>query len=120
MEEALGTLEKRDVTVKTSVEAGVTVLTDRNMLTTCLRNLLENAVRFSPDGGTVTVCATRAAIVVRDEGPGMDAKVLASLMKPGHLGLVITRDLLDKLGGHLRGRNLPEGGCEMTMELPWK
>lgn len=120
VEEALGTLEKRDVTVKTSVEAGVTVLTDRNMLTTCLRNLLENAVRFSPDGGTVTVCATRAAIVVRDQGPGMDAKVLASLMKPGHLGLVITRDLLDKLGGHLRGRNLPEGGCEMTMELPWK
>ena len=120
VEEALGTLEKRDVTVKTSVEAGVTVLTDRNMLTTCLRNLLENAVRFSPDGGTVTVCATRAAIVVRDQGPGMDAKVLASLIKPGHLGLVITRDLLDKLGGHLRGRNLPEGGCEMTMELPWK
>ena len=120
VEEALGTLEKRDVTVKTSVEAGVTVLTDRNMLTTCLRNLLENAVRFSPDGGTVTVCATRAAIVVRDQGPGMDAKVLASMMKPGHLGLVITRELLDKLGGRLRGRNLPEGGCEMTMELPWK
>lgn len=120
VEEALGTLEKRDVTVKTSVEAGVTVLTDRNMLTTCLRNLLENAVRFSPDGGTVTVCATRAAIVVRDQGPGMDAKVLASLMKPGHLGLVITRELLNKLGGRLRGRNLPEGGCEMTMELPWK
>lgn len=120
VQEALGTVDKRDVNVQVSIDPGMVVLTDRDMLTTCLRNLLENAVRFSPDGGTVTVCATRAAIVVRDQGPGMDAKVLASLMKPGHLGLVITRDLLDKLGGHLRGRNLPEGGCEMTMELPWK
>lgn len=120
VEEVLGSLDKRGVAIKTSVEADVTVLTDRNMLTTCLRNLLENAIRYSPDGGTVSLSVTRSAIVVRDEGPGMEEKVLASLMKPGHLGLVITRELLNKLGGCLRGRNLPEGGCEMTMELPWK
>lgn len=120
IQEVLGTVDQGDVTIRVTVDAGETVITDRHMLATCLRNLLENAVRFSPKEGVVTVCATRGAIVVRDQGPGMDPGVLSTLSKPGHLGLVITRELLDKLGGRLRGRNLPEGGCEMTMELPWK
>ena len=47
----------------------------------------------------------------------MDAEILATLSKPGHLGLVITRELLEKMGGRLCGRNLPQGGCEMTIEL---
>lgn len=120
VQEALGTVDKRDVNVQVSIDPGMVVLTDRNMLITCLRNLLENAVRFSPKGGVVTVSATRTTLSVCDQGPGMDPRQLSTLSKSGHLGLVITRELLDKLGGRLRGRNLPEGGCEMTMELPWK
>ena len=118
--EAVGTVDARDVTICLSADGDVSVRTDRNMLATCLRNLLENAVRFSPKGGTVTVRIAGGVITVRDQGPGMDPALLSTLSKPGHLGLVITRELLDKLGGCLRGRNLPEGGCEMTMELPWK
>ena len=118
--EAVGTVDARDVTIRLSADDDVPVRTDRNMLATCLRNLLENAVRFSPKGGIVTVSISGGAIAVRDQGPGMDPGLLSTLSKPGHLGLVITRELLDKLGGRLRGRNLPEGGCEMTMELPWK
>lgn len=120
VQEALGTVDKRDVNVQVSIDPGMVVLTDRDMLITCLRNLLENAVRFSPKGGVVTVSATRTTLSVCDQGPGMDPRQLSTLSKSGHLGLVITRELLDKLGGRLRGRNLPEGGCEMTMELPWK
>ena len=118
--EVLGSVDRQDVTVRVTVDTDRIIVTDRNMLATCLRNLLENAFRFSPDSGVVTVHATRTDILVRDQGPGMDSQVLTSLTKSGHLGLLITRELLEKLGGRLRGRNLPEGGCEMTMERPWK
>ena len=91
------------------------ITTDRNMLTICLRNLLENAVKYSPPGGKVSVEVSGRCISVIDQGPGMDQAVVNSLSKPGHLGLVITKELLDKLGCSLSALNLPEGGCQMTI-----
>ena len=108
VKEAVGTRE-----VAVSIPDGLMVHTDPNMLTTCLRNLLDNAVRYSP--GAVSLEADVRRIVVRDHGPGMDAEMLKTLSRPGHLGLAITKDLLERMGGTLRARNHPEGGCEMTI-----
>ena len=47
----------------------------------------------------------------------MPPDTLLSLSRPGHLGLVITRELLEKMGASLSARNLPEGGCEITIHL---
>lgn len=94
---------------------GLSVHADPNMLTTCLRNLLDNAFRYSPD--YVCVEADQRHIVVRDHGAGMDEETLRTLSRPGHLGLTITQELLEKMGGSLKARNLPEGGCEMTILL---
>ena len=111
--EAVGTMD-----VTTDFPEGLTLLTDRQMLTTCLRNLLDNAVKYSPKAGTVRLTADSSRIVVSDKGPGMDPETLQKLSRPGHLGLLITRELLDKLGASLSARNLPEGGCEITIHLP--
>ena len=110
--EAVGTMK-----VTASVPEGLSVSTDPNMLATCIRNLLDNAVRFSPEEGSVRLEASPGKIVVSDRGPGMDPEMLRTLSRPGHLGLMITRELLDKLGGSLSARNLPEGGCEVTIHL---
>jgi len=111
----------KKVRVETSVDPDLTIDTDRNMLTTCVRNLLDNAVRFSPHGGTIILKVTRTGhtvvISIRDHGPGMNETILKTLSKPGRLGLVITRDLLDKIGGTLHARNATGGGCETTIEL---
>ncbi len=106
-----------DKPVVTRIPEGLTVITDRNMLTTCLRNLIDNAVKFSPPGGKVLLDAGEDHISIIDSGPGMDEKTLRSLSKPGHLGLVITTALLEKIGASLSARNLPEGGCEVTIHL---
>lgn len=98
-----------------SVPAGLTVRTDPHMLATCLRNLLDNAFRFSPD--EVRLEASAGKIIIADHGPGMDGETLRTLHRPGHLGLVITRELLEKMGASLSARNLPEGGCEVTVTL---
>ena len=110
--EAVGTRK-----VVADVPEGLTIVTDPNMLSTCIRNLLDNAIRFSPEDGSVRLSASPERIVISDRGPGMDEDMLRSLSRPGHLGLTITRELLEKLGGMLSARNLPEGGCEVTIHL---
>ena len=100
--------------VETDIPEGLTVLTDRNMLLTCLRNLLDNALKVTPAGGKVRLKARAGSIVITDEGPGLREGDKAW----GHgLGLVITRELLDKMGAGLRMQNRPEGGLEITIDL---
>lgn len=101
--------------VVVDIPDGFTVRTDTHMFTTCLRNLLDNAFRYSPD--YVKVEASQGRIVITDRGPGMDEQALRTLRRPGHLGLFITRELLEKMGASLSARNLPEGGCEVSIEL---
>ena len=109
--EAIGTLQNGEV-ISVDIPAGLTVKTDRNMLLTCLRNLLDNALKASPEG--VTLKARGKRITIADNGPGIREE------DPhwGHgLGLVITRELLDKLGAQMTMNNRPEGGLEITIDL---
>ena len=109
--------------VETKLAVGMTAMTDRNMLSTCLRNLLENAIRYTPEGEKVTLEVLREPgfikINVRDKGPGMEEDVLRNLSRQGHLGLVITRELVERMEGKLSARNISGGGCEMTIMLPY-
>ena len=110
--EAIGTLQNGEV-ISVDIPSSLTVKTDRNMLLTCLRNLLDNAVKASPEGG-VTLKARGKRIIIADNGPGIREE------DPhwGHgLGLVITRELLDKLGAGMKMQNRPEGGLEITIDL---
>ena len=113
------------------------VRTDRNMLLTILRNLLDNAIKAS-QGSTiaevpvapVTPVIPVTAVILRseatkdlphpcrisivDNGPGLREEST----RPGHgLGLVITRELLDKLKARMEMRNRPEGGLIITIDL---
>ena len=111
--EAAGSIHKNEIIV-IDIPAGLTVRTDRNMLLTCLRNLLENAVKVSPKGEKVRLSARDRQIVITDRGPGIKENSTAW----GHgLGLVITRDLLNKMGASMTPRNRPEGGLEITLNL---
>lgn len=111
--EAVGSIHHNEI-IATDIPEGLTVRTDRNMLLTCLRNLLENAVKVSPKGEKVKLSACGRQIVISDRGPGIQENCTAW----GHgLGLVITRDLLKKMGASMTPRNRPEGGLEITLNL---
>lgn len=89
-----------------------------------ITNLLDNALSFSPECGTITVSARRIgrdiAIVVDDEGPGIPADRLetiferfysdrpqsdSTLGKNSGLGLSISRDIVDAYGGSIEAEN---------------
>ena len=110
--EAAGSVLNGEI-IELDIPAGLTLRTDRNMLLTCLRNLLDNAVKVSPKGGKVLLKAREKRITITDEGPGMKEGAAW-----GHgLGLVITRELLDKMGATMQARNLPGKGLEITIDL---
>ncbi len=111
--EAIGSIRNGDI-VTVDIPSGLSARTDRNMLLTVLRNLLDNAVKASPDGGKVLLKARGRRITIADEGPGLEE----GNAHWGHgLGLVITRELLDKLGATMQMHNRPEGGLEITIDL---
>lgn len=97
--------------------------TDPNFLRVILRNLLQNAVKFTPPGGQVRLDAEAgpgAAVTlrVRDTGPGMAPGQLAQLFDvpetatgSGHgLGLRLTQEFVRRLGGTLRAESEPGAG----------
>jgi two-component system, sensor histidine kinase RegB len=92
-------------------------------------NVLDNAYEVSP--GSVTLDAERAQDALRlrvsDRGPGFAPQMLEQLGRPyqsskgrpgGGLGLFLVVNVVRKLGGTVRARNLAEGGAEVTLELP--
>jgi two-component system phosphate regulon sensor histidine kinase PhoR len=100
-----------------------------------VRNLLENAVNYSPDGADVMLAAARAngkyTITVADSGPGIPSEDLGrvferfyrvdkSRARPGGtgLGLAIVRHLVELHGGEARAENAPTGGAVFTVTLP--
>ena len=96
-------------------------------------NLVKNAVEATPSGGRVRVAVRSEAdallIEVTDTGPGIPPEVLPRLFEPFYslkaigkgtgLGLVISKDLVEKQGGTLTAANRPEGGAVFTVRIPF-
>jgi PAS domain S-box-containing protein len=105
---------------------------DREKLAQILRNLLDNAVKFSPDGGTVTVEAHRRAgrveIRVIDQGEGIPEADREHIFSKFHradsgdsgagLGLFIARGLVLAMGGRIWVDSAEGGGSSFAFELP--
>jgi two-component system sensor histidine kinase CreC len=113
----------------------VSVDGDALLLRRAIGNLLDNAIDFSPEGGTVTLALTRKGrrvdVTVRDRGPGIPdfagAKVFEkffSLARPHSkrkstgLGLAFVKEIAELHRGRVSLRNADGGGALATMNLP--
>jgi two-component system, OmpR family, phosphate regulon sensor histidine kinase PhoR len=127
----------RQTTVEVTIATDVrTITSDQAKLHDVLRNLLENAVNYSPEDGAIRVEAERSgtgvAIRVLDTGPGIPAADLTRVFErfyrvdksrsraPGGtgIGLAIVKHLVELLGGTVTAGNRPEGGAAFTVRLP--
>ena len=120
-----------------SADTKVIVWADRDRLIQTVVNLVQNAIKFTPSAGTVTVICTMpnhrtATVLVRDTGPGIPSEYLDKIFDPffriqqGHrtgpkglgLGLSIVKTLVELQGGEVTARNRPEGGAELSFTIP--
>lgn len=96
-------------------------------------NLLQNAVKFSPRGGTVQVSVSRQAavarIAVRDEGPGIPVSDRERIFEPfqrggppgqpgAGLGLAVVREIARFHGGRVQVASELGKGAELVLEVP--
>jgi two-component system sensor histidine kinase MprB len=107
-----------------------TVTGDGQALERAVLNLLDNAGKWSPPGGTVRVRLRDGVVSVADEGPGIAAKDLpfifdrfyrseAARTMPGSgLGLAIVRQAAERHGGSVTAGPAPAGGAVVTLAIP--
>jgi signal transduction histidine kinase len=116
----------------TSGDSGIEVIADRQLLGSAVLNLLQNAFKFSRQGGHVALRASSAAgrvlLDVEDECGGLPAGTVDALFRPYNqqssnrvglgLGLSIARKSVEANGGEVRVRDVPGVGCVFTIDLP--
>jgi signal transduction histidine kinase len=132
-------LADRGVTLQATTEAGTPLIWgDADRLEQALQNVAANAIRHTPEGGTVTLRAERSdefvRISVSDSGSGItpehlphifdrfykaDASRAGTSVRSGSgLGLSIVRAIVHRHGGAVSACNRPDGGAIFTLLLP--
>ena len=117
------------------LEANEKITLDADKIRQVLRNLLNNAIKFSPEGGTIDVISFKKAdsivISVRDQGAGIpenelenifDKFVQSSKNKTSAngtgLGLPICREIIAAHKGRIWAENNPDIGANLSFEIP--
>jgi two-component system OmpR family sensor kinase len=129
------TAETKKVGLRTDIADDLPrVHADIGLIERVFQNLLDNALRYTPEGGTISVSASarneRIAITVSDTGAGIPQENLPHLFdherrRPrddGHtgsgLGLIITKQILELHGSGIEVRSAPGTGASFTFTLP--
>lgn len=107
-----------------------TVMGVADALERAIGNLLDNAAKWSPEGGTVEVTVADGTVTVRDHGPGIADEDLpyvfdrfyrapsARGMPGSGLGLAIVRQVAEAHGGSVSAERAEGGGTRMRLRLP--
>lgn len=141
VEEMRGPSEAADVHLEAHVEHGVTVYGGDESIETIVENLIDNAIGFSPPGGTVRVVvrASRrgAVLTVLDQGPGVAPENFDRIFEKGYssrpkiaedaeaaasenfgMGLWIVRRNVEAMNGTIRVENRASSGLAVEIVLP--
>ncbi|MEU1573415.1 sensor histidine kinase KdpD [Streptomyces collinus] len=110
------------------------VAVDKGLLERSVANVIENAVKYSPDGEPVAVTASvhadRVEVRVVDRGPGVPDEAKSRIFEPFQrhgdaprgdgvgLGLAVARGFAEAMGGTLNAEDTPGGGLTMVLTLP--
>ncbi len=131
-----GSFSLKNIQFSNSVEKECLVHADMNMLKTVLRNLISNAIKFTPEGGTVSVSATEEGefveIRVSDTGVGISDDNLSKLFDEKQqmsslgtnneagsgLGLILCKNFVQSNNGKIRVESTLGKGSTFTVEIP--
>jgi two-component system cell cycle sensor histidine kinase PleC len=127
--------KQKNLTIHREAFSNPNLFADRPAIEKILRILLANAVKFTPDGGRITIRARRVGkatnLYVEDTGIGIPAEALRRIARPfeqrgpvfngmkgSGLGLAIARSLVELHGGSMRIRSVVGSGTIVLVHLP--
>lgn len=128
--------ERKRQRLEVAVTEPLPAAIDRLKLRQALTNVLDNAIAYTPEGGSIQLTAHRAhhraVIAVRDSGPGIAARHLPHLFEPFYrvdgarsgdgshtgLGLALAAWIARAHGGHLAVESHPGAGSIFTLSVP--
>ncbi|MCH9681663.1 MAG: HAMP domain-containing histidine kinase [Deltaproteobacteria bacterium] len=137
VERAAPLTTRKELTLDTRMDEGLPLVAmSDERLRRVLMGLLENAVKFSPVGGTISIVAGPTEggveVAVADEGPGIPAPVREAIFdryfsgdreggaaaRGTGLGLAIVKSLVDAADGRITAQPSASGGARFVFELP--
>jgi signal transduction histidine kinase len=129
---------RKNITINVDQIREVWLPADVNMIRTVLRNLLTNAIKFTPQNGYVSIGLSEneefGMVTVQDNGVGMEKDKISTLFnmdtshktkgtdkEPGTgLGLILCKEFIERHGGTLEVESEPGKGSEFRVVLPKK
>jgi signal transduction histidine kinase/FixJ family two-component response regulator len=126
----------KSITLTSELVKDVILVSDKNMINTILRNLLNNAVKFTPRGGMIIVSTKsgpyEVLITVKDSGIGIPQERIPNLFRidarhsdPGTdneqgtgIGLKLCKEFIEKLGGRIWVESTMNKGSEFKFAIP--
>ncbi|MFY8025611.1 MAG: tetratricopeptide repeat-containing sensor histidine kinase [Sediminibacterium sp.] len=126
---------RKNITFSNNLHPQMFINADKEMIRIVLRNLISNAIKFTPENGTIQVHATQtsthAIICVEDSGIGMTQETIekisakqyyttagTSMEKGSGFGLMLCSDLINRHDGSLIIESLPNKGSKFIIQLP--
>ncbi|MBA4257885.1 MAG: hypothetical protein C0446_01895 [Chitinophaga sp.] len=126
---------RKNITFNNNLHPQMFINADKEMIRIVLRNLISNAIKYTPENGTIQVHATQsithAIICVEDSGIGMTQETIekinakqyyttagTSMEKGSGFGLMLCSDLINRHDGNLIIESLPDKGSKFIIQLP--
>lgn len=128
--------EEKKITIKCSANECLEVNGDRGLIKQVVVNLLDNAIKYSPEGGTIWLETKAeeewAVFEITDSGEGIPEAALPRVFdrfyraeeirthreQGAGLGLSIVRSICQVHGGSISAANTKDAGCRVTVRLP--
>lgn len=126
---------EKNISLKNGI-GNMTAFADRNMVRTVVRNLIANALKFTPSGGSVEISSRRTEstvqVTVTDTGVGMSTEKSAKIFaldqktsttgtageKGTGLGLPLCKDMIERIGGRIWVESACGEGSQFHFTLP--
>ena len=130
----------KNITITSAYDNELMINCDKNMITTVLRNLITNAIKFTPKDGNIEVSAMKVydesgsfiKVKVKDSGVGIDADMIKKLFRVGEmstsigtegekgtgLGLILCKEFVEKHGGIISVESQKNMGSIFSFTLP--
>ncbi|MGE0078593.1 MAG: tetratricopeptide repeat protein [Bacteroidales bacterium] len=135
IETALIPANEKGISIDSKIESTISVYVDYDTMTTAVRNLISNAIKFTPTGGNITITAVNhkehIEILISDTGVGIDPNNLTKLFRVDGittkgtnqengtgLGLMLCKEFIEKNNGSIKVESTLGLGTTFRIELP--